>query len=398
MGAVHEVRQISNRSSCDRLRSLPIFPSRRRIRVRRNTSSCRHPRKAISCPSIEEENVKAFIDFTDFDMQRGSLRKAIERAVTQVETKYSPVMFLVRPSHLSEVESVLMHRANSNAMPVTGPPEVLAQIQQGRKRADGPVPNALTDYVFTFNPEVRAAVLDWKAAGWNVYTRWASDLLAFNVPLPDQSESSIGIGIRTRNRKYEVAKHKAKKLRVYAEWRARKPIYEAIETVTKRGGGITLDELKRAVLRLAHKDAAAAGFDLQANHFYAANDSVFRVALNVGVFRTYGGRRIGDQDVAFVVPVVDVDPDFRDRCDLYTLECIINELGDVSDDHCLSLAHLMYGEGKSEVEGGVSLDDLDERFAKLMKLFGERLTRNSSGCYRVASQGSEKVQSIASNS
>lgn len=292
----------------------------------------------------------------------------------------------------------MMDRANSSVVAVTGTAEVLTQIQSGRKRAEGLVPNTSTDYVFTFSPEVRNAVVGWKAAGWNVYTRWASDLLAFNAPNPGSADGEAPSAVRSRNRKYEVAKHKAKKLRVYAEWRARREIYDAIEAVANANTEVTLADLKRVVMRQAREGAVARGFDLQPNHFFAANDSVFRVALNVGVFRTDGGRHIGDQDVAYVVLVSGVDPDFRDRCDLFILECIINELGDVTDEHCLSLAHLMYGEGIGEAEGGASLDLLEEKFGKLMKLFGSRLGKDQFGFYRLTPVGGEKVQSIAANS
>jgi hypothetical protein len=340
---------------------------------------------------------KAYIDLTEFDVQRGNLRKAVDRAVAQTDNQYSPVVFLARPSHVSEVESALVDRASCSVVAVTGVAEVLAHIQSARKRAEGLVPNATTDYVFTFSLEVRNAVMGWKAAGWNVYTRWASDLLAFNAPSPGPVDAQSASAGRSRNRKYEVAKHKAKKLRVYAEWRARRAIYDAIEAVTNAKGAVTLADLKRAVMRQAREAAAGKGFDLQPNHFFAANDSVFRVALSVGVFRA-DGRSIGDQDVLYVVQVTGIDPDFRDRCDLFILESVINELGDVTDEHCLSLAHLMYGEGVGEAEGGASLDVLEEKFGNLMKLFGPRLGRNQFGFYRVTPEGGEKVQSIAANS
>jgi len=297
---------------------------------------------------------KALIDLTEFDVQRGNLRKAVDRALAQTDNQYSPVVFLARPSHVSEVESALVDRADSSVVAVTGAAEVLAHIQAGRRRAEGLVPNAATDYVFTFSVEVRNAVMGWKATGWNVYTRWASDVLAFNAPTPGSVDAQSASAGRSRNRKYEVAKHKAKKLRVYAEWRARKAIYDAMEAITRAKDEITLADLKRAVLRQAREGAADKGFDLQPNHFFAANDSVFRVALSVGVFRA-DGRSIRDQDVAYVVQVTGIDPDFRDRCDLFILETVINELGDVTDEHCLSLAHLMYGEGVGEADGGASL-------------------------------------------
>ncbi|MBS1835129.1 MAG: hypothetical protein JST65_20590, partial [Acidobacteria bacterium] len=82
---------------------------------------------------------------------------------------------------------------------------------------------------------------------------------------------------------------------------------------------------------------------------------------------------------------------------LFILESIINELADVTDEHCLSLAHLMYGEGKSEADGGASLALLEEKFANLMKLFGDRLRRNQFGFYNVGPLGGEKVQSIAAS-
>jgi hypothetical protein len=341
---------------------------------------------------------KAYIDLTEFDVQRGNLRKAVDRAIAQTDNQYSPVVFLARPSHVSEVESALVNRANSSVIPVTGMAEVLTHIQAARKRAEGLVPNAATDYVFTFSPEVRNAVVGWKAAGWNVYARWASDLLAFSAPTTpssvDAQSASVG---RSRNRKYEVAKHKAKKLRVYAEWRARRAIYDAMEAAANAKEKVTLADLKRDVMRRAREGAAGKGFDLQPNHFFAANDSVFRVALSVGVFRT-DGRSIGDQDVSYVVQVTGIDPDFRDRCDLFILESVINELGDVTDEHCLSLAHLMYGEGAGEADGGASLDVLEEKFGNLMKLFGARLGRNQAGFYRVTPEGGEKVQSITANS
>ena len=342
---------------------------------------------------------KAYIDLTDFDVQRGSLRKSVDRAIAQTENQYSPVIFLARPSHASEVESALTDVANCSVVSVTGMTEVLTHIQSGRKRSEGFVPNAATDYVFTYSSDVRSAVMGWKASGWNVYTRWASDLLAYNAPVPSSADSDQISAGRSRNRKYEVAKHKAKKLRVYAEWRARKPIYDAMEkAISARGETLMLSDLKRNVMRQGRKDAADAGFDLQANHFYAANDSVFKVAVSVGVFKTSGGRSISDQDVAYVVPVIDIDPDFRNQCDLFILECVINELGDVTDEHCLSLAHLMYGEGQSETDGGVSLDLLEEKFANLMKLFGDRLHKNQIGYYHVAPKGGEKVQAITVNS
>jgi len=179
---------------------------------------------------------------------------------------------------------------------------------------------------------------------------------------------------------------------------ARRPIYDAIEAIINAKGGVTLADLKRAVMRQAREAACGKGFDLQPNHFYAANDSAFRVALRVGVLRADGGRSIGDEDVSYVVQVTGIDPDFRDRCDMFILECIINELGDVTDDHCLSLAHLMYGEGVGESDGGASLDALEEKFGNLMKLFGSRLARNELDFYKVTPQGGEKVKSIAANS
>lgn len=340
---------------------------------------------------------RAFVDLTEFNVQRGNLRKAVDRAIAQTDNQYSPVVFLARPSHVSEVESALVDRANGSVVTVTGVVEVLAHIQAVRKRADGLVPNAETDYVFTYSLEVRNAVMGWKAAGWNVYTRWASDILSFTAPTPGSMDAPSASAGRSRSRKYEVAKHKAKKLRVYAEWRARKAIYNAIAAVTNAKKGITLADLKREVMRQAREGAAGAGFDLQPNHFFAANDSVFRVALSVGIFRT-DGRPIGDLDVSYVVPVTGIAPDFRDRCDLFILESVINELGDVTDEHCLSLAHLMYGEGVGEADGGASLDVLEEKFGNLMKLFGSRLGRNQFGFYRVTPEGGEKVQSITANS
>jgi hypothetical protein len=308
------------------------------------------------------------------------------------------VVFLVRPSHVSEVEGVLVDSTNASAVSVANASEVLTQIQAGRKRADGLVPNDSTDYVYTFGPEVRNAIMGWKTQGWNVYTRRAGDLLAFNVSVPGSADPDVASAARSRNRKYEVAKHKAKKLRVYAEWRARKAIYDAIETILKARGKLSLADLKRAAMRQAREAAARDGFDLQPNHFFAANDSVFRVALRAGIFRTDGGRSIGDQDVLYVVQVSEIDTNFRDRCDLFILECIINELGDVTDDHCLSLAHLMYGEGAGENDGGASLDVLEEKFSNLMKLFGGRLVRTEFGFYKVQPEGNEKVQSIAATS
>jgi hypothetical protein len=340
---------------------------------------------------------KAYIDLLDFDVQRGSLRTAVERVIANTNNQYSPLVFLVRPSHTSEIEGMLVERSDASVVSANNAAEVLTLIQAGRKRAAGFVPNDSTEFVFTFNPEVRNTVMGWKTQGWNVFTRRGSDLVAYNASVPSSSAPDLPAA-RSRNRKYEVAKQKAKKLQVYAEWRARRPIYDAMRAIIDAREDLVLAELKRAVARDAREAAFKAGFDLQPNHFFAANASVFRVALEVGVFRTDGGRAIGNQDVQFSVRVTGLDTDFRDRCDLCILECVINELGDVTDDHCLSLAHLMYGEGVSEADGGASLDVLDEKFSTLMKAFGNRLERTQFGFYRIASVGSEKVQSIAAAS
>jgi len=250
--------------------------------------------------------------------------------------------------------------------------------------------------VYTFESEVRETVIGWKNEGWNVYFRPGTEFLFHRSPVAGAADAGESVA-RSRNRKYEIAKNKAKKLRVYAEWRARRAIYDAIEAVAKNE--VTLADLKRTVMRQAREAAASKGFDLKPNHFFAANDSVFRVALGVGVLRTDGGvRSISDRDVPYVVQVMGIDSDFRDRCDLFILESVINALGDVTDDQSLSLAHLMYGEGIGEEEGGASLEVLEEKFSNLMKHFGSRLGRNPDGYYRVTPEGGEKVQSIAANS
>ena len=286
-----------------------------------------------------------------------------------------------------------MDRTNASVLSVANATEVLAQIQTGRKKADSFVPNDSTEFVYTFSPQVRNAVMDWKAQGWNVYYRPGVDFVVFNASNLAPADAVSASGAHSRNRKYEVAKHKAKKLRVYAEWRARKVIYDAIEAAVAKEE-LTLSDLKRTAMRRAREAAVSGGFDLQPNHFFAATDSVFRVALRTGALRAAGGRPIDDQDVPYVVQVVSVAGDFRDHCDLFILESIINELGDVADDQCLSLAHLMYGEGVGENDGGASLDSLEEKFSNLMKMFGSRLGRTQHGFYKVMPAGGEKVQSI----
>jgi len=341
---------------------------------------------------------KAYIDLTKFDTQRASLRRAVERALVHVTNeKQSPVVFLARPSHMSEIEAVTMERDNTNVVSVNNISEVLTQIKGGLTKAASVVPNGSTDYVYTFESEVRDRVIGWKNEGWNVYFRPGTAFLLSRVPIAGATDGTES-GARIRNRKYDIAKHKAKKLRVYAEWRARRAIYEAVEVVISAGNDVTLDDLKRTVMRQARKAAADNGFDLKVNHFFAANDSVFRVALKIGVLRTDGGRSISDRDVPYVVKVVGIDQDFRDRCDLFILESVINGLGDVTDDQSLPLAHLMYGEGVGEEEGGASLESLEEKFGILMKRFGPRLGRSPDGYYRVVPEGGEKIQSIAANS
>jgi hypothetical protein len=339
---------------------------------------------------------KAYIDLTEFDVQRGDLQRAVERAVTHTDTnKCSAVVFLVRPSHVSQVENALSDRSNTSVVSVANATDVLAHIQTGRKKAAGFAPNDSTEYVYTFSPEVRNAVMGWRNQGWNVYFRRGTDFLSLTPAATGAVDADTVSTARSRNRKYEVAKHKAKKLHVYAEWRARKAIYSEIDSATNATEKLTLSDLKRVVTRRAREAAAKNGFDLQPNHFFAATDSVFRVALSCGVFRTAGGRCIDDKDIPYVVQVVGINADFRDHCDLFILESIINELGDVSDEHSLSLAHLMYGEGADEDHGGASLGALEEKFSNLMKLFGSRLGRTPAGFYKVAPVGGEKVQSIA---
>jgi len=341
----------------------------------------------------------AYIDLTGFDTQRNNLRRAVERALLHATNQnHQRVVFLTRPSHVSEVESMLVDRDNTNVVSVTNASEALAHIRGEIKKAAGMVPNDSTDYVYTFEPEVREAVIGWKNAGWNVYVRQGIDFLLLRAPIIGTTVAGETV-VRSRNRKYEVAKNKAKRLRVYAEWRARRAIYDAIEAIINAESGITFADLKRTVMRQAREAAASKGFDLKPYHFFAANDSVFRVALDVGVLRTDGGvRSISDRDVPYVVQVTGFEPDFRERCDLFILESIINALGDVTDDQGLALAHLMYGEGIGEEEGGVSLESLEEKFSNLMKCFGPRLVRNPDGYYRVSPEGGEKVQSIAANS
>jgi len=341
---------------------------------------------------------KAYIDLTKFDTQRASLRRAVERALVHITNeKQSPVAFLARPSHASEIEALTMERDNTNVVTVNNASEVLAHIKGELTKATGPVPNGSTDYVYTFESEVRDRVIGWKNEGWNVYFQPGTAFLLSRAPIAGATDAKESFA-RSRNRKYDVAKHKAKKLRVYAEWRARRAIYDAIEAVIAVKIDVTLDDLKRTVMRQAREAAATKGFDLKPNHFFAANDSVFRVALKVGVLRTDGGRSISDRDVQYIVKVAAIDPDFRDRCDLFILESVINELGDVTDDQSLSLAHLMYGEGIGEEEGGASLESLEEKFGNLMKSFGPRLGRNQDLYYRVTPEGREKIQSIAANS
>jgi len=341
---------------------------------------------------------KLYIDLTKFDTQRTSLRRAVERALAHVTShKQSPVVFLARPSHASEIEAVTMERSNATVVTVNNALEVLTHVQPGLIKATSPVPNGSTDYVYTFEPEVRDKVIAWKNEGWNVYFRPGTEFLFSRGPIIVAADSHDSVG-RSRNRKYEVAKHKAKKLRVYAEWRARRAIYDAIEVTDGVKNDMTLDDFRRTTMRQARDAAASGGFDLKPNYFFAANDSVFRVALKVGVLRTDGGRSISSSDVPYVVKVTEIDPDFRDRCDLFILESIINELGDVTDDQSLSLAHLMYGEGIGEEQGGASLESLEEKFSNLMKRFGPRIGRSPDGYYRVTAEGVAKVQSIAVSS
>jgi len=342
---------------------------------------------------------KAYIDLTKFDTQRASLRRAVERALTHATNeKQSPVVFIARPSFAAEIEALTAERDNTNVVTVNNASEALTQIKGGLTRATSPVPNGSTDYVYTFESEVRDRVIGWKNEGWNVYFQPGTAFFLSRPAIAGANDASESFA-RSRNRKYDVAKHKAKKLRVYAEWRARRAIYDAIDAIiTAKKSDVTLDDLKRAVMRQARKAAADKGFDPKVNHFFAANDSVFRVVLKVGVLRTDGGRSIGDRDVPYIVKVMGIDQDFRDRCDLFILESVINELGDVTDDQSLSLAHLMYGEGIGEEEGGASLESLEEKFGNLMKNFGPRLGRNPDGYYRVAPEGGGKIQSIAANS
>jgi hypothetical protein len=339
---------------------------------------------------------KAYIDLIKFDTQRASLRRAVERALIHIANeKQSPVAFLARPSQASEIEALTMERDNTNVVTVNNASEVLTHIKGGLTKAAGPVPNGSTAYVYTFESEIRDRVIGWKNEGWNVYFQPGTAFLLSRAPIAGAVDANESF-VRSRNRKYDVAKHKAKKLRVYAEWRARRAIYDAMEIVAK--DDVTLDDLKRTVMRQAREAAAAKGFDLKPYHFFAANDSVFRVALKVGVLRADGGRSISDRDVPYTVKVAGIDPDFRDRCDLFILESVINELGDVTDDQRLSLAHLMYGEGIGEEQGGSSLESLEEKFGNLMKSFGPRLGRNQDLYYRVAPEGGEKIQSIAAKS
>jgi hypothetical protein len=289
-----------------------------------------------------------------------------------------------------------MVHEGTNVVSVANASEVIKRIRENLKKASGTVPDDSTDYVYTFDVEVRASVIGWKNDGWNVYFRPGTDFLFHRAQFGGAAGGESAM--RSRNRKYEIAKTKAKRLRVYAEWRARRAIYDAIEAIVDAKDLGTLAELKRSVLRQARKVAATKGLDLKPNHFYAANDSVFQVALSVGVFRADGGRSIGHRDVPHVVQVTGIDADFRDRCDLFILERVINALGDVTDEHCLPLAHLMYGEGVGEADGGVSLETLEEKVSDLMKRFGSRLRKNEKGYYHVTPDGGEKVQSISATS
>jgi hypothetical protein len=346
--------------------------------------------------------MKAFVDLYELDTTKSSLRRVIEGATTHIESqfanRFSRVVYIVRPSQVTEAESILMGRDSVDVVGVMNTDELLTKIKSSLKTTDQFIPNDSTVYVFTFSPSVKEKIFEWKRLGLNAYHKPAVDFLFVRRSEPASAEIDRPQGQRTtRNRRYDLAKNKAKKFGIYAEWRVRKEIYNVLEAAATAGQNHTLDELKRLVRREAREAAKRAGFDLAPNHFFAANEAVFKVAVTLGVLKNGTGQSVTAKDVPFVVTITAIDPDFRDQCDLKILETIINELGDVTDDHLLALAHVLYGEGIPEAEGGVSIEDLAERLAKLMKKFGSRLSRTEHGYYRVAPIGSEKVVRLAAH-
>jgi len=339
--------------------------------------------------------MKAFVDLYELDPTKSSLRRVIEGATARIESqfsnRFSRVVYMVRPSQVTEAESILKGRDSVDVVGVMNPDEVLTKIKSSLKTTDQFIPNDSTVYVFTFSSSVKEKIFEWKRMGLNAYHKPAVDFL-FHYSEPTSADRDRSQGQRTtRNRRYELAKNKAKKFGMYSEWRVRKEIYNVLEAAVTAGQDHTLDELKRLVRREAREAAKRGGFDLAPNHFFAANEAVFKVALTLGVLKSGTGQPVTAKDVPFVVTITAIDPDFRDQCDLRIVELIINELGDVTDEHLLALAHVLYGEGIPEADGGVSIEDLAERLAKLMKMFGHRLSRTENGFYAVAAIGSEKV-------
>jgi len=343
--------------------------------------------------------MKALVDLYELDTTKSSLRRVIEGAIALIESqfsnRFSSIVYIVRPSQVTEAESILKGRDPVDVVGVMNTDELLTKIKSCLKTTDQFIPNDSTVYVFTFSASVKEKIFEWKRLGFNAYHKPAVDFITRRSE-PPSGEKDRSSGQRTtRNRRYELAKNKAKKFGIYAEWRVRKEIYSVLEAAITANQDHTLDELKRLVRREAREAAKRAGFDLAPNHFFAANEAVFKIALILGVLKSDAGQPVTAKDVPFVVRITGIDPDFRDQCDLKILEVIINELGDITDEHLLALAHVLYGEGVPEADGGVSIEELAERLAKLMKMFGSRLSRTEHGFYAVAPIRSEKVVRLA---
>jgi hypothetical protein len=338
-------------------------------------------------------------DISGHDPDRGSVRYVIDRAIQFSQAQPVRAEWLAKASQIEELNVALGQGAASSVFTVNHAGDVLDHVRR-RLEEGGVADEPLPDSIYTFHHTILNQLRSQRSRGVPISAYAFSDLLirvnqsVRRVGPPTTPVSAPG-AVSKRHRRYEVFKTKAKKLGIYAEWRARRLIFSAAEELSTVEPGLSVVQLRRKAGDSARSKAVAENFDLPRNCFHAANESVFHVMLAAEVLLTQNGYPVKLTDNEFSAKVCSLAPDFANKCDLYVLETLINEFGDVSSDDFLPIAHLLYGEGRGETEGGPSISSLETRVEGLFAEFGDRLMKDTAGFYRVKGISSEKVQSIS---
>ncbi len=245
--------------------------------------------------------------------------------------------------------------------------------------------------IFCFDPKTSTEIRRWRI-GKNAFIDVRKGVELFNgtveiskTPGRVPVKNAAGKASDSSEHRKSLIKAKAKELRVYAEERARRAVYEAAKATQKKNRTpLTLYRFVRATLDGTNEIADKSNFSIDRKYLHPAKKNTVSAMLKRGVFLKKDGTPVTEADNEFQVRVVALKKDFHKWVDRFMIGTLINGMGDITTDDLDTISKMYFGQGKTEDDGGNPEGKLQDELVEVLFLLGEDgCSRSENGTFSV---------------